>query len=130
MVNYLVLALELATMIKHVGLLKRLVCSLYNHLLPFFAMALRTPLAFQSLVKCHEALRLIPNEQFDGSVRRAAACISYELVCLCMQNDEEPLARRALLSELSLAQRKWRTFSSSFTVHPQLSEEDQAKKAE
>ena len=47
--NYLVLALEIATGLNRFSLIKKIVDSLYNHLIPYFSMAMQPHLLMQLL---------------------------------------------------------------------------------
>lgn len=60
--NYLVIALDIGTMLNRPILIKRTVCELYNHLLAYMQMQNQSPLLLHILVKCHQAVRLIPSE--------------------------------------------------------------------
>ena len=51
--NYLVIALDIAVLIKRPVLVKRVVVDLFNHLVNYFQMQLLTPLLYQVIVKCH-----------------------------------------------------------------------------
>ena len=75
--NYLVIALDIATLLAMPVLVKKVACELFNHLLSYFQMELQTPLLFHITLKCHQALRLVPSELVDSISRRIMACLSY-----------------------------------------------------
>ena len=51
--NYLLIALDIGTMLNRPILIKKTVCELFNHLLQYFQMQLQSPLLLQILVKLH-----------------------------------------------------------------------------
>lgn len=63
--NYLVMALDIAVMIRRPILIKRVVCELFNHLVQYFQMQLQQPLLLNVIVKMHQALRELPSELID-----------------------------------------------------------------
>ena len=75
--NYLVIALDIGTMLNRPILIKRTVCELYNHLLSYFQMQLQSPLLLHILVKCHQAIRLVPADMIDSTCRRILSCLSF-----------------------------------------------------
>ena len=75
--NYLVIALDIGTMLNRPILIKRTVCELYNHLLAYFQMQLQSPLLLHILVKCHQAIRLVPTDLIDATCRRILSCLSF-----------------------------------------------------
>jgi hypothetical protein len=60
--NYYVIALDISTMIMRTNLIKRTVVELFNHLVSYMQMQLLTPLLLQVLTKCHQAMRLVPQD--------------------------------------------------------------------
>jgi hypothetical protein len=77
-------------------------------------------------VKCHQALREVPQEMIDATTRRILACVNYQVMRLSFQTNEEPLLKKVMLSELPINTRKWRKYSQYVLNHPKLSEADQA----
>ena len=75
--NFLSIALEISTYLNRPTLIKRVTSELYNHLADFFKMKLRPHLLLQVLLKCHQALRLVPSELFDANCRSILGCISF-----------------------------------------------------
>jgi len=80
--NYLVIALDIGTMLNRPILIKRTTCELYNHLLSYMQMQNQSPLLLHILVKCHQAYRLIPSEQIDNTSRKILSCISFQILRL------------------------------------------------
>jgi hypothetical protein len=122
--NYLVIALDIATMLSRPILIKRVSCELFNHLVSYFQMQLQTPLLLQIIVKIHQALRLIPSELVDSPTRRILSCISFQIMRLGFQTNEEQMLRRVMLSELPINTRKWRKYAQYVIKYPELSEAD------
>lgn len=121
--NYLVIALDIATMLQRPILIKRVACELFNHLVSYFQMQLQTPLLLQILVKCHQAIRLIPSELVDAPCRRVLSCISFQIMRLGFQTNEVQMLRRVMLSELPINTRKWRKYAQYVIKYPEVTEE-------
>ena len=60
----------------------------------------------------------------DSISRRILACLSYQIVRLSLQTNEEGMLRRVMLSELPLNARKWRKYSQFVIKKEELSEAD------
>lgn len=75
--NFLCLALEISTYLKRPSVSKRVVSELYNHLVPYFSMKQRPHILLQVLLKCHQSLRLIPEDLIDANTRRILGCLSF-----------------------------------------------------
>jgi hypothetical protein len=108
--NFLCLALEISTLLNRPSLTKRVVAELYNHLTPYFAMKMRPQILLQVLLKCHQALRLVPSELIDVNCRRIMGCLSYQVIKLGFETSEDKMLRRAMISELPINSRKWRKY--------------------
>ena len=87
--NYLIIALDIGTILNRALLIKRTVCELYNHLISYFQMQLQSPLLLHILVKCHQAIRLVPAELVDSTCRRIISSISFQIMRLGFQTNEE-----------------------------------------
>jgi len=74
-------------------------------------MELQSPLLFQITLKMNQGLRLIPSELVDSTTRRIMACLSYQVVRLSLQTNEEAMLRRCMLSELPINTRKFRKYA-------------------
>ena len=122
--NYLIIALDIGTMLNRPILIKRVVCELFNHLLQYFQQQIQSPLLLHILVKMHQAVRLIPSDLVDVTCRRIVSCISYQIMRMGFQTNEEQMLRRVMLSELPINSRKWRKYATYIIKHPELSEED------
>lgn len=72
----------------------------------------------------HQAVRLIPSDLVDVTCRRIVSCISYQIMRMGFQTNEEQMLRRVMLSELPINSRKWRKYATYIIKHPELSEED------
>jgi hypothetical protein len=68
-------------------------------------------LLLQIVVKCHQALREIPQEMIDATSRRILSCLNFQIMRLSFQSNEEPLLKKVMLSELPINTRKWRKYS-------------------
>ena len=84
----------------------------------------------QVLLKCHQALRLVPQELVDANCRRILGCLSYQVVKLGYETSEDQMLRRAMISELPIASRKWRRYAQYVVQRPQLTEEEKEKQEE
>ena len=104
--NFLCLALEISTYLNRPSLTKRVVAELFNHLTPYFTMKTRPQILLQVLLKCHQSLRLVPQELVDANSRRILGCLSYQVVKLGFETSEDQMLRRAIISELSISFRK------------------------
>lgn len=58
--NYLLIALDIALLLNRAVLVKRVVCELFNHMIPYFQTQMMSTLLLQIVVKCHQALREVP----------------------------------------------------------------------
>jgi hypothetical protein len=67
---------------------------------------------------------LIPAELVDSVSRRIMACLSYQIVRLSLQTNEEAMLRRVMLSELPINTRKWRKYAQFVIKKGELSEAD------
>ena len=65
----------------------------------------------QVLMKCHQALRLIPEELIDANTRRVLGCLSFQVVRLSQENGEDGMLRKVMISELPITSRKWRRYA-------------------
>jgi hypothetical protein len=109
------------------SLTKRVVAELYNHLVPYFAMKLRPQILLHVLLKCHEALRLVPAELIDANTRRILGCLSYQVIRTGQEQGENAMLRRIMISELPITSRKWRKYSQYVIQRPQLTEDEREK---
>jgi len=125
--NFLCLALEISTSLNRPSLTKRIVAELYNHLTPYFAMKMRPHILLHVLLKCHQSLRLVPAELIDANCRRIMGCLSYQVVKLGFESSEDKMLRRAMISELPIASRKWRRYAQYVVQRPQLAEDEREK---
>lgn len=82
------------------------------------------------LLKCHQALRLVPTELIDATCRRIMGCLSYQVVKLGFESHEDQMLRRAMLSELPITSRKWRKYAQYVVQRPQLTEDEREKREE
>lgn len=128
--NYFLLALDIACSILQPVLVKRLVSELYNHLVPYLSLSLRPHSLFQVLFKCHQSLRLVPADLFDANLRRVAGCLTYQILRLDFEFQEEDSFKRMMVSELPLNTRKWRKYTQYVVRKPELTEELKAKQEE
>lgn len=104
------IALDISTMIMRTNLIKRTVVELFNHLVTYMQMQLLTPLLLQVLTKCHQAMRLVPQDQMDATSRKIMSCLSFQIMRLGFQTNESPMIKRLIISELPINTRKWRKF--------------------
>jgi hypothetical protein len=74
-------------------------------------MELQSPLLFQITLKMSQVLRIVPSELVDATTRRIMACLSYQVVRLSLQTNEEGMLRRCMLSELPINTRKFRKYA-------------------
>ena len=125
--NFLCLALDIATYLNRPSLTKRVVAELYNHLAPYFCMQMRPQILLQVLLKCHQALRLVPTELVDANSRRIMGCLSYQVIKLGFESSEDKMLRRAMISELPITSRKWRRYAQYVVQKPQLTQEEKEK---
>jgi len=51
--NYYLIALDIAVLLNRAVLIKRVVCELFNHMIPYFQTQMMSNLLFQIVVKCH-----------------------------------------------------------------------------
>ena len=109
--NFLCLALEISTYLNRPSLTKRVVAELFNHLIPYFTMKMRPHILLHVLLKCHQALKQVPQELFDSNSRRIFGCLSYQVIKLGQETSEDPMLRRAMISELPITSRKWRKYA-------------------
>jgi hypothetical protein len=128
--NFLCIALEISTYLNRPTLTKRVVAELFNHLVPYFAMAMRPAILLQVLLKCHQALRLVPSELIDANCRRIMGCLSFQVIKLGFETSEDKMLRRAMISELPIASRKWRKYAQYVQVRPELTPEEREKQEE
>ena len=128
--NFLCLALEISTSLNRPSLTKRVVAELYNHLVGYFTMKMRPQILLQVLLKCHQSLRLVPAELIDANCRRILGCLSYQVIKLGFETSEDSMLRRAMISELPIASRRWRRYSQYVINRPKLTEEEMEKKEE
>lgn len=80
--NYYVLALEISTLIMRTNLIKRTVVELFNHLVSYLQLQLLTPLLLQVLIKCHQSMRLVPQDQMDSTSRKIMSCLTFQIMRL------------------------------------------------
>lgn len=116
--NYLCLALEIACSLNRPSLVKRVTAELYNHLTDYFSMKMRPQILLHVLLKCHQALRLVPTELVDANSRRIMGSLSYQIVKLGFEMSEDKVLRKIMISELPIASRKWRKFSQYVVQRP------------
>ena len=109
--NFLSIALEISTYLKRPSLTKRVVAELYNHLTPYFSMKMRPQILIHVLLKCHQALRLVPEELIDANTRRVFGCLSFQVVRLAQETGEDAMLRKVMISELPITSRKWRRYA-------------------
>lgn len=122
--NYLLIALDIALLLNRAVLVKRVVCELFNHMIPYFQTQMMSTLLLQIVVKCHQALREVPGELIDATCRKILACLNFQIMRLSFQTNEEPLLKKVMLSELPINTRKWRKFSQYVLQYPKLNEQD------
>jgi hypothetical protein len=120
--NYLLIALDISLLLNRAVMVKRCVCEIFNHLIPYFQTQIQSTLLLQIVVKCHQSLREIPQEMIDATSRRILACLNFQIMRLSFQNNEEPLLRKIMLSELPINTRKWRKYVQYVLQYPKLSE--------
>ena len=132
--NFLLLALELAILLKNSILIKRVISSLFNHSLTFLTFAPRPEFLNNYLLYFHQAVLMIPNDLMDGCIRRIASCLAYEVsknkIYHLDSEDKESLYHKILMTEIVIDLRKWQTYSKTVTKLDELTEEEQAKKQE
>ncbi len=63
------------------------------------------------LLKCHQSLKLVPQELFDANSRSIFACLSYQVIKLGQETSEDQMLRRSMISELPITSRKWRKYA-------------------
>ena len=51
----------------------------------------------------------IPQEYWDGLLRKVSAKLSYQLVAICLAYDEFKYSKRMIYSEIKIPRRKWAT---------------------
>lgn len=72
----------------------------------------------------------MPQELVDANTRRILGCLSYQVVKLGYETSEDQMLRRAMISELPIASRKWRRYAQYVVQRPQLTEEEKEKQEE
>ena len=72
----------------------------------------------------------MPVELVDANCRRILGCLSYQVVKLGYETSEDQMLRRAMISELPIASRKWRRYAQYVVQRPQLSEEEKERQEE
>lgn len=131
--NFLLMALELAVLLKNPILTKRVVCELFDQSLPLLSFAPRPEFLNSYLLYVHQSMLTIPQEQMDGPMRRIGSCIAYEVnkdKIFHLKHEDSELYRKVLLTELAIDLRKWQTHTRVVTKQDKLTEEQLLKQKE
>jgi len=124
--NYLWLALDVAVAINVPQLTKRIVCMVYNHLLPYYGSECSTMsyhVFMQLVLKAHHAAILVEGELIEQNMRRVISSLSYWAARFCFQFNEHNSLKNLAKSEFHLLTRKWRRFAKYEVRRPELTEE-------
>jgi len=69
-------------------------------------------------VKCHQSVRLVPQELIDSSIRKVMGCLTYQLLKLSLETAEDAMFKRIMISEIPINVRKWRKYQQYEMRYP------------
>ena len=119
-INFLILGLELAIMLKNFAMMKRLIYEIYDCLRQYLVYNTLPPIIQYVLIYTHQAIRHIPIDQMDTSTRRIGACIAYETtkdILYKLPNLQNKYFQRLITSESLMGSRHiWLLFLNIFAI--------------